>query len=560
MMLLNVSNFTLGWLLLSQLVSAQTTQSADHNSTTQTIPRDLPFSGVTSDDLLHADQQSHNWLMYSGQYNGQRYSQLDQINSQNVSRLEVKWVRQFPLTSAFETSPLVVDGLMFITLPGNGLVALDAKSGLPYWDKQIQLEDRLAICCGKVNRGVAILGETLYMGTLDAKLVALDAKSGNERWKVPVGDPAKGESITAAPLVVKNMVITGIAGGEMGIRGFLAAYDAQTGKELWKRHSIPGPGEPGHDSWQGDSWKHGGSPTWMTGSYDPELDLLYWGVGNPGPDYNGKIREGANLYSDCVLAIDPQTGEIKWHFQFTPHDVHDWDACQIPVLADLEFQGEPRKLMLWPNRNAFYYVLDRADGTFLHASPFAKQTWAERIDEQGRPVLIPGKEPTPEGVLVYPDISGAANWWSPSFSPKTQLLYQLAFDGACVYSMEEELPPPNGGFYMGGTGIANEWNLIMDSKYKSAVRALNPLTGELVWEYEVQPKSTSGLLSTAGNVVFGGTRFGNFFALHAETGEELWRLDLGGWVHAAPVTYAVDGKQYVTIAAGHSLFTLGLND
>jgi alcohol dehydrogenase (cytochrome c) len=281
-------------------------------------------------------------------------------------------------------------------------------------------------------------------------------------------------------------------------------------------------------------------------------------VGNPGPDWNGEVREGDNLYSDCVLAIDPNTGEIKWHFQFTPHDVHDWDACQVPVLVDIEYQGKPRKLMLFGNRNAFYYVLDRETGEFLHATNFAEQNWAERIDENGRPIRAPGKLPSAEGVLVYPDISGAANWYSPTYSPSTNLFYLMAFDGAAKYFLTEDPKYVPGLPYLGGTGSFNEMEEFLDPEYVSAVRALEPTTGELVWEYPVQPKSTSGLLSTAGNLVFGGTKLGNFFALDAATGKELWHLNIGGWVHAAPITYSVDGVQYVSIAAGNALFTFGL--
>jgi alcohol dehydrogenase (cytochrome c) len=248
-----------------------------------------------------------------------------------VAQLKVKWIKQFPISELFESSPLVIDGVMFVTLPESKLVALDARTGLKYWEYAYDLPTQLALCCGKINRGVAALGETLYMGTLDAHLVAIDLKSGNEKWRKRVGDGSDGYSITGAPLVVKDMVITGVGGGEYGIRGFIDAYDARTGEHRWRRYTIPGPGEPGHETWEGDSWKIGGSPSWMTGSYDPQLDLVYWGVGNPGPDWNGKVREGDNLYSDCVLALDPNTGEIKWHFQFTPHDVHDWDACQIPI-------------------------------------------------------------------------------------------------------------------------------------------------------------------------------------------------------------------------------------
>ncbi len=515
-------------------------------------------SGVTFSSLLQADSNPGNWLTYSGQYNSQRFSRLNQIDQQNVSQLRVKWVRQFPIAELFETSPLVVDGVMYITLPENKIWALDAETGLPYWKYEYALPDQLAVCCGKINRGLAILGETLYMGTLDAQLVAIDCKSGRERWRVQVGSPSKGQSITGAPLVVKNMVITGIAGGEYGIRGFLDAYDATTGKQLWRTHTIPGPGEKGHDTWQGESWKVGGSPTWMTGSYDPELDLLYWGVGNPGPDWNGEVREGDNWYSDCVLAIHPDTGKIQWHFQFTPHDVHDWDACQVPVLVDTQYEGTPRKLLLWGNRNAFYYVLDRQDGKFLHATNFAKQTWAEKIATDGKPVRVPGKLPSKDGVLVYPDVGGAANWWSPSYSPRTNLFYLMAFDGAGTYYLTENPQHVEGQTFTGGGGTSNEYEEYPDASYVSAVRALEPTTGKLKWQYAVEAKSTSGVLATAGNLVFGGSKSGNFYALNAETGEELWRLDIGGNIHAAPISFRVGGKQYLTIAAGSALFTFGL--
>ncbi|MEE2739399.1 MAG: PQQ-dependent dehydrogenase, methanol/ethanol family [Planctomycetota bacterium] len=519
---------------------------------------DIQHSTITSERLVDAGKDPSNWLLYSGQYNSQRFSQLKQIHDGNVEDLRVKWVRQFPITELFETTPLVVDGVMYLTLPENIVWALDAKTGLPFWSYEHPLPDQLSLCCGKVNRGVAILGDTLYMGTLNAELVALDSKSGNVRWTVPVADGTQGFSLTGAPLIVKDMVIVGVGGGEYGIRGFVDAYDANTGKRRWRQHVIPGPGEKGHETWEGDSWKIGGASTWMTGSYDPELDLLYWGIGNPGPDWNGDVRIGDNLYSDCVLAFDTDAGTIKWHFQFTPHDVHDWDACQVPVLVDLPYQGKMRKLMLWGNRNAFYYVLDRVTGEFLHATAFAKQTWAEKIDHTGRPVRIPDTFPTKDGTLVYPDVGGAANWWSPTYSPKTELFYLMAFDGAGTYYLGAEVDHKPGLPFLGGFGTTNEFEEFPDSEYVSAVRALDPTTGNRKWEYRVQAKSTSGLVSTAGNLVFGGTVKGNFFALDSRNGTELWRLDLGGRVHAAPMTYMVDGKQYVTIAVGSALFTLGL--
>ena len=520
--------------------------------------RQPKHKGVTYERILRAEEDAGNWLTYSGQYTSQRFSRLEQINTENVHQLRVKWIRQFDISELFETTPLVVDGLMFLTLPESKVWSLDAKTGLPYWEYEHELPRKLSICCGKINRGVAILGDTLYLGTLDAQLVALDSRTGNVAWTVEVGQPGQGHSMTGAPLAVKDMVITGIAGGEYGIRGFLDAYDARTGKRLWRTHTIPGPGEKGNDTWEGDSWKVGGSPTWMTGSFDPELNLIYWGVGNPGPDWNGEVRKGDNLYSDCVLALDADTGKIKWHFQFTPHDVHDWDACQVPVLIDADYQGTPRKLLLWGNRNAFYYVLDRESGEYLQGRAFAKQTWAKELDRTGRPIRVPGMMPSKEGTLVFPDISGAANWWSPTYSPQTHLFYLMAFDGAATYYLGEEPVHRPGTPFTGGIGTFHDFDDFLNPDYVSAVRALDPTTGERVWEYRVQPKSMSGLVSTAGDLVFGGTAKGNFFALDARSGKELWRLDLGGRIHAAPMTYMVDGKQYVSIAAGSALFTFGL--
>lgn len=527
---------------------------------------------VTSERLRQAEKEPGNWLTYSGQYSGQRYSRLDQINDRNVHELRVKWVRQFSTQIEIETSPLVVDGVMYATLPENEIVTLDAKTGLRYWSYKHPLPKQYPICCGKHNRGVAILGETLYMGTLDGHLLARDARSGKERWKVEVAPAAKGYSITSAPLVVKDMVVTGIAGGEYGIRGFLAAYDANTGKELWRTFTIPAKGEPDNDSWEGDSWKIGGSPTWVTGAYDPELNLIYWGVGNPGPDWNGDVRVGDNLYSDCVLALEADTGKIKAYFQFTPHDVHDWDACQVPVLVDGKIDGQERKLLLWANRNAFYYVLDRAETIpvkranglkgpeqlkYYRGLPFAKQTWAEpKLTAEGRPIRKPNTLPSKEGTLVSPNVSGATNWWSPTYSPQTNLFYVMAYDGASKYYLGKA-EYKEGKPFLGGFPSSNFFEPIANPKFKSAVRALDPMTGALKWEYPML-RATSGLLSTQGNLVFGGTTEGDFFALDARTGKELWRLDLGGVVHAAPVSYLVDGKQYVTIAAGSALFTLGL--
>jgi alcohol dehydrogenase (cytochrome c) len=511
-------------------------------------------SPVTSERLLKASEEPENWLMYSGQYNSQRHSRLTAIDKSNVDQLEVKWVKQLETLADVETTPLVVDGVMYLTQSPSNVFALDASTGSQFWSYEHSLPEKLSLCCGRQNRGVAILGETLFLGTLDAKLIALDAKTGTVQWETQSADPNTGYSKTAAPLVIGDKVISGIAGGEYGIRGFLDAYDAETGELAWRFYTIPGEGEPHNDTWEDDSWKTGGAPTWITGAYDPELNLVYWGTGNPGPDWNGETREGDNLYSDSVVALDADTGELRWHFQFTPHDVHDWDATQIPILIDIEFDGRPRKLMLFPNRNAFFYVLDRVTGEFLRGTPFAKQTWAERIDENGRPIRIPGMFPSEEGVLVYPSVNGAANWWSNTYSPRTELLYVVTYDGADTFFIGEDEYVP-GEMFLGG---APE-RLVPQETYASMIRALEPRTGDTRWEFPLQPKTQSGLLSTASDLVFGGSVDGYFYALDAVNGTELWRMNVGGNVKAAPISYMVGNVQYVTIAAGNSILTFGLD-
>ena len=511
-------------------------------------------SPVTSERLLKASEEPENWLMYSGQYNSQRYSRLTAIDKSNVNQLEVKWVKQLETLADVETTPLVVDGVMYLTQSPSNVFALDASTGSQFWTYEHTLPEKLSLCCGRQNRGVAILGETLFLGTLDAKLIALDAKTGAIQWETQSADAATGYSKTAAPLVIGDKVISGIAGGEYGIRGFLDAYDAKTGELAWRFYTIPGEGEPYNDTWEDDSWKTGGAPTWITGAYDPDLNLVYWGTGNPGPDWNGEAREGDNLYSDSVVALDADTGELKWHFQFTPHDVHDWDATQIPILIDIEFDGRPRKLLLFPNRNGFFYVLDRVTGEFLRGTAFAKQTWAERIDENGRPIRIPGMLPNEEGVLVYPSVNGAANWWSNTYSPRTELLYVVTYDGADTFFIGEDEYVP-GEMFVGG---APERYVPLET-YASMIRALEPRTGETRWEFPLQPKTQSGLLSTASDLVFGGSVDGYFYALDAVNGTELWRINVGGNVKAAPISYMVGTVQYVTIAAGNSILTFGLD-
>jgi alcohol dehydrogenase (cytochrome c) len=531
------------------------------------IAVNLPAQQVTFDRLLHPEREPQNWLTYSGSNSSQRYSLLDEIKPSNVKNLELQWVFQARSLEKFETTPLVIDGVMYMTEAPNHVYALDARTGHAYWDYEHRPSRDARVCCGSVNRGLAILGDTLFMGTIDGRLIALDAKSGRPLWNIEVGDPKLGYAITHAPLIVKDKVIVGVAGGEYGIRGFIAAYNAHTGKEAWKFYTTAGKGEPGNESWSADSWQHGGAPVWLTGSYDPELNLTYWGIGNPGPDWNGDHRSGDNLYSDCAVALDPDTGKLKWYFQFTPHDEFDYDAVQIPVLVDANWQGSPRKLMLWANRNGFFYVLDRTTGKFLSGTTFAKVTWATGLDERGRPMRAPSANPTAEGTQVFPNLFGATNWYSPSYSPRTQLFYVPTWQESNMNMAKMPADFSPGQRYTGGTprammpaGRRGPFNTPVEDTSYGAVLALDPQTGKSKWEFKMSDVTDSGILTTASDLLFVGGREGYFQALDARTGELLWKANLGGQVEAAPITFSSGGKQYVTIAAGHALFTFALRD
>ncbi|HLJ47053.1 MAG TPA: PQQ-dependent dehydrogenase, methanol/ethanol family [Bryobacteraceae bacterium] len=502
--------------------------------------------------IVNAGAEPGNWLTYSGNLEAHRFSPLTQITPASVAGLKPLWIYQAN-DSGFETSPVVVDGIMYITLPSMGVSALDARTGRTLWHWERPLpRDLKTLGFGRVNRGVAVLDDMVYVGTLDAHLVALDAKSGAVRWDTEVADYKLGHCITSAPLAVRDRIVTGISGGEAGIRGFVDAYDAKTGKRVWRFWTIPGPGEPGHESWIGDSWEHGGGSTWVTGSYDADSDTVYWGVGNPGPDWNGDDRNGDNLYTCSLVAIDAKTGKLRWHFQFTPHDTHDWDATEIPVLIETTVRGQTRKVVAMANRNAFFYLLDRSTGEFLHGSPYAKQTWAKGLDDSGRPQPIPGMEPSENGTLVYPSLQGATNWFSPSYSPIAKTLYVPVREmGAYYYKSEAEYKP---GTFFGGGG---ERALAGDKAY-GAIRALDVSNGKMKWEFRLLSPPWAGVLSTGGGLVFGGSNEGNFYALDAATGKPLWDFQTGGGIVANPVSFLVDGKQRVAIAAGHALFVFGL--
>lgn len=509
----------------------------------------LPLWGqVTHQRLLNAEKEPGNWLTYSGNFAGHRYSPLQQINDQNASKLTPAWVYQSNSLQKFETTPLVVDGVMYISEAPSHVTALDTRTGRALWRYRRTLPDDVRVCCGQVNRGVAILGDLVFVGTVDAHLVALDAKTGAVRWDVTVADNKTGHSITVAPLAVKDKIIIGIAGGEYGIRGFLDAYEAKTGKLAWRFWTVPAAGDPEAKTWAGESYKRGSAATWVTGAYDPDTNLLYWGTGNPGPDWNGEVRAGDNLYSDCLIALDLDTGKLKWHFQFTPHDLHDWDATEVPVLIDAEFNGKPRKLLLFPNRNAFYYVLDRTTGQFLLGKPYAKQTWAKGLDDSGRPVRLPGTFPTVEGTRVWPSVAGANNWYSPSYSPTTKYLYVATRESGSIYYFG------NAEFKAGEQFNGGGFRSIPGETEWGAIRAFRPTTGEVAWEYKLFTPPYSGVLSTAGNLVFGATAEGQMFALNATDGKPLWRFQGGGTVRSNPMSYLSDGKQYVAMTMGNSLY------
>ena len=518
--------------------------------------REAPVSVVPFERILRAAQEPQNWLTYSGTTLSQRHSALTQINPSNAKDLTLQWVFQSRSLEKHEVTPLVVDGVMYTVQGINDVIALNAATGKAIWTYRYTPEAIAHNCCGQETRGLAILGDKIFLAALDNNVIAINSKTGKEVWRTQAADPKQGYAMTHAPLVIKDKVIAGVAGGEYGIRGFVAAFDANTGKEVWRFYTIPGPGEPGNETWSGDSWKHGAGAIWVTGSYDPETNLTFWGTGNAGPDWNGDARLGDNLYTSSVIALDADTGKLKWHYQFSPHNEFDWDSTQVPVLADIPWQGRPRKVMLWANRNGMFYVLDRTSGQFLLGKPFVKVNWATGFDEQGRPMRTPGIEPTQAGTLVYPGNQGGTNWYNPSFSPRTGLFYIPAWENSSSIYVKGEEPPDfvDGKMF---TGAFPSFNKNPDEF--AAIRAIDPQTGEKKWDYRLSAPSTeAGILTTASDVLFSGGRDGAFYALDARDGKLLWETNLGPSVAAGPITYAVNGKQYVSIQAGSALFTFSL--
>ena len=437
----------------------------------ETAPLDIQ---VSAEQVLAAGSKTDEWLTYSGSLDGRRYSPLTELTPANVSQLQLRWVHQFDSSEpTIEATPLVVNGVIFTTEPPSSVVALDARSGNVIWRYSRSLPSDLPVCCGRVNRGLAVLGNALFWGSLDGYLVALDANTGKVMWQTQVANAADGYTMTGAPLVVNRLVVVGVAGGEFGIRGFLAAYDSETGQQVWKFFTIPGPGDPGHETWENDAWRTGGGPTWITGSYDPSLDLLYWGVGNPAPDFSGDVRPGDNLFTNSVIALHASSGKLAWHFQFTPHDEHDWDSAQTPILADLSIDGTRHQVICWANRNGFYYVLDRATGKFLTGVPFVEQNWAKGLDAAGRPRLVRSQGISSTGQLIRPGVLGGTNWQNAAYDEKRGLIFVPATEGAGVFTKSTNPKRGDRGIYLGSAGCS------ADRRFRSSARlTLRPEQGD----------------------------------------------------------------------------------
>ena len=509
---------------------------------------------VNAQDLL-ARPVGANWTSYNGDYTGRRYSNLREINVANAAQLRAAWVFHPGNSQNLEVTPVVADGVMYVT-SANDVFALDARTGRMVWHYQRPVSAGLLDdAAAHKNRGVALWQHFVYVETDDAHLLCLDARSGGSRWDIEYADKTKHYGATSAPLVVKGAVIVGTSGGDSGVRGFLAAYDAETGKLKWRFWTIPGPGEFGSSSWPGDAYLHGGGTTWMPGTYDPELNTLYWTTSNPAPDFVGDSRPGDDLYTDCVLALNPDTGELKWYFQFTPHDLFDYDANETPVLADVEQGGGTvQRLLIQANRNGFFYLLDRVTGKFIQATPYVeKLNWAKAIDKSGRPV-VSGLIPTAEGALICPGINGATNWFSPSYNPETKLFFVMALETCNQYFAN---PKP---FAQGQTYYGTGTKLPPDEHAQKILLALSVADGKPVWRYPQigQGRSWGGTLITAGGLVFFGDDSGSLEAVDAATGRALWHFNTGQEMRASPMTYAVDGVQYVAVAAGSDIFSFVL--
>lgn len=510
---------------------------------------------VRAEDLV-VKPPAANWISYNGDYSGRRYSSLSEINVGNVSQLRAQWVFHAHNSNRLEVTPVVVNGMMLITA-ANEAFALDARTGRVVWHHPRSNSEGLIDDASRhINRGVAVWRNRVYMETDNAHLLCLDARSGNLLWDVAYADWNKNYGATSAPLVVKDKVLVGTSGGDDGVRGFVAAYDALTGKLAWRFWTIPAPGEVGSESWPGQAYLHGGGTTWMPGTYDPELNTIFWGTSNPAPDFEGSVRPGDDLFTDCVLALNPDTGKLKWFFQFTPHDLFDYDGVETPMLIDAVYKDAPRKLLVQANRNGYLYVLDRTNGKFLEATPFVeKLNWAKGIDRQGRPIRTDVK-PTSGGTRVCPGYVGATNWFAPSYNEATHSVYFMALEECETYFSNPHPDPFQEGREYYSTGVKR----IPAEQSQKILIAYNLEKGSFAWKYPQvgSGRSSGGTMTTAGGLVFFGDDADSVEAVDAQNGKPLWHFNTGQNMSASPMTYQVAGKQYVAIAAGSDVFSFAL--
>ena len=509
-----------------------------------------PVTPVTAAKLLAGTDNTAEWLQYGGSYNNWRFSPLKDITRENASKLQAAWMFQTGVPGQLEASPVVADGVMYLTASYNNVWALDAETGETLWKYSHQLPGDLMFCCGPTNRGVAIAGDLVFMGTLDAHLVALDRKTGKVKWNIEMAKYTDGYSSTAAPLVIDDLVLVGIAGGEYGARGFIDAYHVKDGSHAWRRYTVPTAGEPGVETWEGDSWKTGGGPAWGTGTYDPASKTLYWATGNPSPDWNGDTREGDNLYTNSALALDPATGKVKWHFQFTPHDVWDYDGNTGMFLVDTQHDGKPVKALVQPNRNGFLYVLDAASGKFLHGTQYTDSlNWAKGLDPTGRPIKDPKYVPMPGGnpEWICPgNVGGQNGSYTAAYSPQTKLVYVPVVESCGKMEKQETVFAHGQPFWGGGPGIMQA----EDGLAYGHLSAFDPSTGQRKWTLKDKWPMVGGTLTTAGGLVFTGNQEGYALAVDDTTGKVLWKLRTGSAVRGQPITWKIGKRQFVAFGSG----------
>jgi alcohol dehydrogenase (cytochrome c) len=513
----------------------------------------LPTHDITAKDLLAGNGDGTRWLSVHGDYSAQRFSPLTQITPANAAQLRPVWTFQTGVIGNFEATPIVIDGILYTAGTLNNAWAVDGKTGKRLWSYSRRLPEGLKVCCGPVNRGFAVYHDRLYMTTLDAHLIALEAKTGKLVWDVELADYKEGYASTVAPLVVKDKLIVGIAGGEYANRGFLDAYDPTDGKRIWRFWTVPAKGEKGSETWPENVLERGGAPTWVTGSYDPDLNLLYWGTGNPNPDWDGDTRAGDNLYAASLLALNPDDGTLKWYYQFTPHDTHDWDANQVPVLAELPVAGQVRKVVMQANRNGFFYVLDRATGKFIFAKPYVYTDWAKEVGGDGRPVLVPGHDPTEAGTSTCPDWYGGTNFMAPSFDKRTNMFFVTVRE-TCARFIRRETPS---SVTVGDRTMGGQVAPLPDRRW-GALRAIDATTGDQKWEVKYEAPGWAGVVATAGGMVFSADHQGTFLAVDSKTGKLLYSYPAGGASYAPATTYMAGGKQYVVLPTGSTMTAFAL--